>query len=229
MKSIVRFAFAMVLALSVSAGLAFAQQPTGRQNNRQQQRVGALVQSALDSIAAQSDPLQLIFRKDVQHDLAMDLGQRNKLDNLHDRQQGDLQQVRMMNRRNPTPVTELQAKQSKETQGKIDELLTAVQNDRLKQIALQLQGNAAILTPDLQKQLGMTNEQIQQAKAAKQLRDSQLLQLQSDAAQGSIVGQDLVAQVQQLQSDMNGALGEVLTAEQADHLKTLLGKPFKAG
>jgi type II secretory pathway pseudopilin PulG len=70
----------LMVAIAGVAACAFAQpQQQGRQN-RMQQMSGMMLQQALDNQAAQSDPLQLIYRKDVQRDLGLDLGQRNKLD-----------------------------------------------------------------------------------------------------------------------------------------------------
>ncbi|MFI5386620.1 MAG: hypothetical protein ACHQ50_10925 [Fimbriimonadales bacterium] len=227
---LIRLAFATAIALCLASGLAVAQRQQNQgQNNRQQQRAGAMVQNALDAVSAQSDPLLLIFRKDVQHDLQMDLGQRNRFDNLHDRQALDLQQARTQNRRNRTAVTDLQAKQKKETQAKIDELLTDQQKTRLKQIVLQIQGNAALFSTDLQKRLGMTTDQIQQVKQIKADREQKITQLQADISQGNTTLQEATLQIQDILTEANSSLGELLTDEQADQLKKLQGPPFKAG
>lgn len=227
---LIRIAFAMAIAMCVASGLSFGQrQPNQRQNQRQQQRASMAMQSALDAIKAQSDPLQLIYRKDVQHDLGLDLGQRNKFDNLHDHQARDLQQTRVQNRRNPTAVTDLQKKQREETQGKIDELLTAAQKARLNEIVLQLQGNIVVLDPAMQKTLDITEEQKQSLAQIKEQRDSQIQQLQASVASGESVIQDIPTQLDQIKSQTDAAITEVLTGDQSEALKKLFGKPFKVG
>ncbi len=224
----VRLAFVIATLLCLG-GFALAQPTTPRQNGRQQQRAAALIQGILDGAASQSDPTQLVFRKDVQHDLLLELAQRGTFDRLHDRQQADLQQARMQNRRNPVAVSDLQAQQKKETQAKIDELLTSRQKARLAEIAWQVQGNQALFATDLQKKLNLSDEQKTRITQIKAQRDQQIAEMQANASQGTVVFQEVSAQFEQVQSDTNGALSEVLTPEQSDQFKKLLGPPFKAG
>jgi hypothetical protein len=224
----VRIAFASILALCFAVASAQPAQ-RGNQSNRQQQRAGAVTQAVLDAMAAQADPLQLIFRKDVQHDLECDLGQRNKFDNLHDRQAADLLALRRQGRRNQSAVADLQAKQKKEVQDKMDELLTAGQKARLKQIVLQLQGGTILLTAEMQKQLGISDEQSQRLKQIQYQHDTQLKEAQDSVARGETRPQDLPAQIAQIQKDTATAIQDVLTPEQLDQYQKMLGKPFKPG
>jgi hypothetical protein len=235
MKLIFRIAVSALLAISVVSGVAGAQgrrtqgQQLQGQNNRQNQRANAMLQNMLEQISAQSDPLQLVFRKDVQHDMQMDLGQRNKFDNLHDRQLKELQQSRMQNRRNPATVVEFQKAQRKEVQEKIDTLLTPQQKTRLGQIVLQIQGNAAVFDPAMQKTLGVTREQRERINQISQERQAKLARLQTSVAQGEIVVTDMNDMVGRILTEANDALSEVLTTEQTDQLKKMQGPPFKAG
>jgi hypothetical protein len=223
-------AVAALMTLTLAFGQANAgPQQGGRQNNRMQQMGATMVQSAIDAIAAQSDPLQLIYRKDVQHDLEMDLGQRNKTDNFHDTQLRELQQARMMARRNPSAVNDLVAKQRRDTQAKIDELLTDKQKARLKQLSLQLQGNSAIQTAEVQKALAITPEQIQHIAQIKSTRDTNIKELQANVQSGEVRPQEITTMVKQIYSDADSAFGEVLTPEQAGELKKLFGPTFKPG
>ncbi len=227
---LIRIAFAMALAMCVASGLSYGQRPPNqRQQQRQQQRAAMAMQNALDALQAQSDPLQLIYRKDVQHDLGLDLGQRNKFDNLHDHQVKDLQQTRTQNRRNPSAVADLQKKQAEETKAKIDELLTAAQKDRLNQIVLQLKGNMILFEPEMQKKLGITDEQKQSLAQIKDQRETQIRELQASIASGESLIQDIGAQLDQIKQQTDSSIAEILTPEQTDALKKMVGKPFKAG
>ena len=229
MKTVIRLVIALSLALAACAGSANpALQRGQRGQGRQNRMAGMALQSALSALQEQSDPLQLVFRKDVQHDMQMDLGQRNKFDNLHDKQANELQQARLNNRRNPAAVNAVVASQKKETKAKVDELLTDKQKQRLNQIAMQLQGNAAIVLPAVQKQLNLTDEQKQRVNEIRAQREQQIAQLQAQVAQGSTVPQDVTVLLQQIQSDNNAAYGEVLTPEQQDQFKKLQGPAFKA-
>lgn len=187
----------------------------------------AVLQNALDGLTAQADPLQLIYRKDVQRDLGLDLGQRNKLDNFHDEQAAAVRQARMSNPRNPAAVSDLLGKQRGDTQKKIDELLTAPQKDRLKQIGLQLQGNAAILNPEIQKQLDLSGDQLDRIRQIQSQREARIAELQANVSQGSVLPQDISILVPQIQTETDASYAAVLSPEQVEQLKKLLGRPFK--
>jgi hypothetical protein len=217
--------------LTSSAGAqqtARTQQRQQQQTDRAQQMNANQVQVAVEQMAAQSDPLQLIYRKDVQRDLKLELGQRNKLDNFHDRQLADLRQARIQNRRNNAPLIEMEEKQRKDTQDKIDELLTDAQKARLKQIALQLQGESAVLMAAVQKELAVTPDQVQQFASLQAARDAKISALQN-SDQMPRRGQNMADQVKQIQKELNEGIAAVLTEEQAQKLKKLFGDPFKAG
>ena len=223
---LVRFVCVAILASSFTG--AMAQRQNQNQDQNQNGRAGNVVRMMLEAQAAQSDPLQLIYRKDVQRDLGLDLGQRNKIDNFHDRQIKELQATRQQNRRNQAAVTEFQQKQKKEAQDKIDELITAGQKARLKQIALQLQGESGLYEPELQKQLGITEEQKLRLHEIRARRDAAMVELQDSMGRREILPQDMPTRMQQLQKEMNTSISEALTPEQQEGLKKLFGKPFKA-
>lgn len=214
--------------------VAPAQQTTRNQQRQQQQQDRAqqmsanLVQSAVEELAAQSDPLQLIYRKDVQRYLKLELGQRNKLDNFHDKQLAELRQVRMQSRRNNGPVAEMEEKQRKDTQAKIDELLTDDQKARLKHLALQLQGESAVFLADIQKELSVTSDQLQQFNQIQANRNAKIAELQARGGFQPRRQQDVLDQVKQIQKEMNQGIAAVLTEDQTEKLKKLFGEPFKA-
>lgn len=223
---IARVGIALVAAFALTAtGLAQPQ----RQNNRMQQMAGAMVQSMLDAQTTQANPLVLIYRKDVQRDMGLDLGQRNKFDNLNDRQTREMQQTQIQNRRNPSAVSALRSEQAKQTQDKIDELLTKEQKARLNQISMQVRGNVVLLEPDMQTRLQITDEQKLQLSEIRGQRDQRIEQLRASAQTGGVGPQELRTEFQQIQTDIDKALFDVLTDDQADAYKKIVGKPFKAG
>jgi len=218
---LLRLAFAVGITVAlVSAALG---QPSQRQGR---QRGGGFIQSMIDAAEAPPDPTVLVYRKDVQHDLKMDLGQRNKFDNLHDEQQSEYQAVQMQNRRNPTAVADEIARLKEQTRSKIDSLLTSQQKDRLAQVVLQLRGNSILFDTEYQKKLGLTDEQRAQVMGAKARQDQQIAELQAGGFRRTDQ-QEIAVQLQQIASDTNSALGEILTESQKSQLKKLQGPVFK--
>jgi hypothetical protein len=151
---------------------------------------------------------------------------------MHERHQTELRQEmqqRRQNRRNNAPPSDLPEKQRKETQAKMDELLTKEQKARLSQIALQLQGPAVLLTADMQKQLGVTQEQNLRIAQIQADRDVRLKELQAGIAARQIRPQDIQSQMDQIQKDTSAMITEMLTEEQSAQLQKIFGRPFKVG
>jgi hypothetical protein len=221
-----------VMAMSFTG--AIAQQQRGQQQqDRTDQMANAAIQNAMEAMAAQTDPLKLIFRKDVQHDLGLELGQRGRIDLLHDRQIAEFQQARMQQRQNRgrgnNVLPELEEKQRKEVQDKIDLWLTKEQKARLAQVALQLQGPVALFTGEIQKQLGITSEQNLRISQIQADRDAKIKQLQASMAAREVRPQDLQSRLDTIQKETSAQVKEMLTEEQQAELQKLFGKPFKVG
>jgi hypothetical protein len=226
--------FLLPLAASVLIGalipIAVAQ-PAQRQQNQQdrmQQMASTLVQNAVEAMAAQSDPLQLIYRKDVQRDLKLELAVRNRFANLHDKQQNELNLARRQNRRNPANLVEAEEKQRQETQAKIDELLTESQKKRLSEIALQLQGESSVLQSGVQKAIEASPDQVQQFQEKLAERDAKIARLQLELQTRATQPNQVQIRVQEIQKELHEALAGLLTEQQNAKLKELFGAPFKA-
>lgn len=217
------------LLIAVSVTPIFAQNQ--RQRNGQQrseQMAGTLVQNAMETLAQQSDPLEIIYRKDVQRDLKLDLGQRNKLDNLHSQQLKDISAAQARNRRNRTALEEPQEKARQQTQEKIDELLTQAQKDRLQQVSWQLMGNTTLFMDEIQKKLGVTSDQKQQLTQIQADRDQKVAQLQSEIASRQVRPNEVVSELKKINGATSETIAAVLSDDQKSALQKLYGENFKA-
>lgn len=109
----------------------------------------------------------------------------------------------------------------------VKEILTPEQWKRLWEIWVQNQGNRAILNEQVQKDLGITDDQ--KAK----IKDLQTKQQEAGAAMrekmqnGEIDRSEIQDIMAKQQKTMDEELGKILTSEQAAKLKEMGGKEFK--
>lgn len=113
-----------------------------------------------------------------------------------------------------TELREKSAELQKELSAKVDDVLLPQQRDRLKQIGLQMQmryrGTSGLLTDQLAEDLNITDKQKEELRAkAEEVRKS------------------LEEQIAKARAEARDELLEVLTQEQRDKLKALLGNDFQ--
>lgn len=218
MKSMMKFI--AVTAVTVMAVASFAQGGGG--GGRGQGRGG---------FGQMQDPSGafLVNREDVQGEIKLTADQKSKLDAIRQAQREKMREAfqngggggdreAMM-----AAMQKMQAENTKETMA----VLTDEQKKRLKELAIQRMGNSAITNADLQKELGVTDDQ--KAKI-KELQDKQ-------AAAQRALGEKMQNQeidMQQMRESMtknteimNTELGKIMTADQKAKLATMGGKPFK--
>jgi hypothetical protein len=191
----------------MAASMCFAQGGGGGGGGRGQGRRGGNP-NALTS---------LIGRHDVQMDLALTDEEKGKLDDL--RQSWRPQQGAAR----PTPE-EMQTRQVERDKA-VEGILTADQDRRLHEIQIQVAGDSAVLFPDVQTKLNLTDDQ------KSQIKDLQKQQADANASirEKQEAPQDARADYQKNTDTMKANLHKVLTPAQLDQLKALGGsKPFVA-
>jgi Spy/CpxP family protein refolding chaperone len=104
-------------------------------------------------------------------------------------------------------------KRSAEQEKKINEILNDKQQARYKQLRLQAAGAMAFMGEDLQKELGITEEQ--QGKIRDAMRELRESMQGAQSGERSGMGEK-----------MNAKVMEILTDEQKAKYKTLIGEPF---
>jgi len=194
----------------------------------------------------QGSELQLAMRHDVQVDLAVTDDQKTKLQELSDKQRaargnggggrrggnggggngggagtngGTVDREAMM---------KAMQEQREQTHKDLAAILNEGQMKRLGEIQVQLQGNRAILNADVQKQLGMTSDQIQKIKDLQTKQQEANQSLRQKMQSQEMTREEAQAAMQKNNTAMNDELGKILTADQTAKLKSIGGKEFKA-
>lgn len=176
--------------------------------------------------------LRLLNRADVQRDLGVTDDQKTKLQALQPQRGGgggggfggggggggaDAEARRAeMEKRNV------------ETRAKIAEVLKPEQVTRLQEINVQLAKNRAILNADVQKTLGVTDDQKKKIEDLNRKMMEANMGLFQQMRDGSMTQDQLRESMVKNNETMNAELGKILTAEQAAKLKAMGGKEFKA-
>jgi hypothetical protein len=194
------------------------------QRNRSQYREAdrqarELVQQATQWLASLSDPLAIIYMKDVQRDIHLGLAARNRLAFLRDEHARALQQP-------GASSSALRSEHRKETQEKVDQYLTKDQKKRLKQLTLQLRGEAAALDPSVQKELEISADQRSQIQTRVSRRNSEINRLRTRIARGEITATEFPKFVKQIVDQCNADIRGYLTAQQEAQLKEMFGPPI---
>jgi hypothetical protein len=115
---------------------------------------------------------------------------------------------------------------AKETQKKIDEVLLPPQAKRLKEIQLQVRGNNALLDPQLQKELKITDEQAKKLTAVQEESRTKMREMFQGGGAGGDMAQ-MREKMTQLQKEVGEQMLGVLNADQKEAFATMKGKEFK--
>ena len=176
-----------------------------------------------------SSGIMLLQRKDVQADLGITDDQKSKLEAARTKMMDDMRaQFQGGSRPEPEAMQKMFAKMQEDMKKETEKVLTKEQMSRLKQINIQLAGNNAAAWADIQKELGMTEDQIKKIKdlQAKQQEANQgLFQKMRDQEMSR---EELQDAMKKNGETLKAEMGKVLTAEQKDKLKAMGGKEFKA-
>jgi hypothetical protein len=221
-----------VVAIALVSSLALAQQGGGRGFGGFGQGRGQ----------GGNSEIGLLQRKDVQADLGLTADQVSKLADLAEKSRpqrgqgggnggggngqrgGGGQQMTEEER----AKRQEEARARREAQRK--EILTIISEAQMKrvgEISIQLQGNNAIMGPEIQKSLGMTEDQIAKIRDLQGRQREAMSSLMEKMRNQELSREDMQASMQKNGEIMKAELGKILTKDQADKLKAMGGKPFK--
>ena len=167
----------------------------------------------------------LLRRSDVQADLQLSDDQKSKLEQLRTQAQGNRPRGQ-----GGTPPTQEEMSafraQAEAAQKQAEAILTPEQTHRLHEIQIQTEGDRAVLLPEVQSALGLSEEQKAHLKeinttyraASQSIREKQ----QSQEIDRTTARADMQKNTQVLTDEIH----KVLTPAQLDKLKALGGKPF---
>lgn len=182
--------------------------------------------------------LNLLRRKDVATDLKLSTEQTAKVDALV-KKTDEERRARMEERRNgggggqnfdPETFRAEQQKQQEAQKKEIAGILTPEQVKRLGEIEVQLQGTRALMNPEVQKKLAITDDQKTKLQQAQQSSGQKMRDMMEDMRSGG--GQPDQEKMRQAMTEMQKSVEtemmKVLTEKQKTEFEALKGKPFKA-
>lgn len=216
----------LVVALLSCVALAGAQQ--GQGGGRGQGRGGR----------NNTSELGLAMRADVQKDLAVTDDQKTKLTEYSDKQRAARRAAGGGGRGNGggaaggTFDREAFMKAQEEARAQTHKDLAAILNEgqmkRLGEISIQLQGNRALTNAEVQKSLGLSEDQITKIKDLATKMQEANRGLQEKVRSQEMTREESQAAMAKNNATMNAELAKILTADQAAKLKAMGGKPFVA-
>lgn len=179
-------------------------------------------------IQGKGEPIQ---RKDVQRELKLTPDQVKKIDAEADRFRSEMQDSMqaMMPRQGggggvvSIDMRSTMQKLNAEHKQRIAAILNSDQEKRYKQCVLQIQGIAAVLDPEVQKALGLTQAQIKDIAEA---QNNNRMQFRS--TDGSMPDRaEIMRQAEKNRKQLEAALEKIVTADQKSTLKKMAGPAFK--
>jgi hypothetical protein len=177
------------------------------------------------------NPFSLLNVKEVQDELKITADQKTKIEALQteyrEAQRKAFQDARDSGSTDQDAMMKASQKLTDDTTKKLNAILSAEQQKRLKELRVQQAGNMALLQPDLQKELEFTTKQKDDAKALQQ----KLMQAMMDVRQ-KVQNQELTQEeAQKLYTKNNETMGaellKLLTTDQATKFKAMSGAAFK--
>lgn len=163
----------------------------------------------------------LITNPEVQKDIKLGDDQKDKLASWYESFQDKLQaKTKDLPRNDFRKRFELMAELGKEAEKDIEKILKPEQVKRIKQIGLQVQGNRALTSETVQKQLGITEEQKSKfEKLGEESREA----FRKNFQQGQ---RPDFEKMRELQKQSEEKYQGILTSEQKAKWKELVGEPF---
>jgi hypothetical protein len=184
--------------------------------------------------AGLTSELTLIRRSDVQTDLNLTDDQKSKITDVMDKMRAAFP------RRGggggggggggqAGPSPEDRAKMMADFTSQVNAILTPDQQTRIKEIAYQVSGNAAVADKDTQSALGLSDDQKAKTEdLVKQEREANTA-LREKSRSGEIDRSEVGPRMQKNRETLKEQLGAVLTPDQQSKLKSMGGtKPFVA-
>lgn len=207
----------LVLGVAVLAAVSLAQGGGGR---GQGFRFGGGMNDA--------SGVNLLRREDVQAELKITDDQKSKItaqnEAMRDKMREAFQNGGGGGDREAMMATmqKMQAENTKTTLA----ILNDDQKKRLKELAVQRMGNSAITAADLQKDLGVTDEQKTKIKELQDKQNEATQSLFEKMRNQEIDREQMQASMKKNTDAMNAELGKILTDAQKSKIKEMSGKPF---
>ncbi len=169
----------------------------------------------------------LLQRPDVQKDLNITDDQKTKLQALQEKARSDMTEIRQNANGDPQAMRDGMMKYMAQMQKDVAAVLTKDQATRLKEINIQLAGTTAATFPDVQKDLGLSADQIAKIKDLQSKQQEANMALFQKVRDQEITREEMQASMKKNTDTFNAEVGKILTDDQKAKLKTMGGKEFK--
>lgn len=182
--------------------------------------------------------LQLALRDDVAKELGLTADEKTKLQDAQDQMRDERRQMFQNMGGGPgggggngggpdaAAMDKMRQDMAAKEKSLLSGILTPDQMKRLGELRIQREGNSAILDPDVQTALNLTDDQ---KKKISDLQQGQMDAMRAifEKVQNQEIDQDAArSTMQKNQKILSDQLGQVLTADQAKQLADMGGKPF---
>jgi len=171
----------------------------------------------------------LLRREDVQGELKLTADQKSKLQAIQDGMRDKMREA-FQNGGGGGDREAMQAtmkKMQEENQKEVFAVLDDTQKKRLKELAIQRMGNSAATNADLQKDLGVTDDQKAKIKDLQAKQQEAMQALFEKMRNQEIDREQMQASMTKNNEVFNTELGKILTDAQKQKIKDMGGKPFK--
>ena len=120
------------------------------------------------------------------------------------------------------------AERKEKTRKELLDIISETQLKRVDEINLQIQGNLAVMSADVQKSLGLSTDQVDKIKDLQKKQGEATQALMQKMRDQELTREDFMAANTKNNDTMKVELGKILTSDQAAKLKAMQGKPFTA-
>jgi len=205
----------VVVAVAALVGSAMAQGGGGR-------RGGGMQRGNPNSLSS------LINRPDVQKDLGITDDQKTKLADIRTSSRQKMTDARTAAGDDPAARAAAMQKVGEEVGKEQVAVLTPDQQKRLKEIFVQVRGTQAVLNPEIQADLGISDDQKSKIKDLQERQTKANQELGAKQRDGSLSQEEAQAERQKNTKVLADEVDKVLTDAQKAKLKDMGGKPFTA-
>ena len=209
-------------ALCIVAAVSMAQGPGGPGGMRRGGMIGGMGMGMGTGF--------MLMRQDVQNDLKLTADQKAKIEAISQKYREQMRS-RMggpgMGQGDWQARIDEMRKMMEAQDTEVNQVLTPQQQKRMKEIRLQLMGPAALLEQEVQKELGLTSQQVSKIEDLQRKASEANMSLFQKMRDGSVTREQVQQAMQNNQKALEAETMKVLTPEQQGKLKAMRGAEFK--
>ena len=179
-----------------------------------------------------NNPALLVQRADVQRDINLSADQKTKLEamnaEMREKMQAQMEEMRAGGSFDRDKMQAAMQAMQEESKKKLAAILTPEQMKRVGEIGVQMRGTRAVMDPEIQKTLGLSEDQKAKIKELQEKQQAANRTVMEKVQSGELTREQSRETMDKNNKIMDAELAKVLTAAQNGKLKEMGGKPFKA-